>query len=409
MAGVLIVGASHAGVETAVALRERGYAGEITLVGGEIHPPYQRPPLSKAYLAGSTTESSLQLRAPQLYRSLEIGLVLGERVVDLDPAVGIATTSGGRRLRFGRLALTVGARVRRLDVPGAGLAGIRYLRDRDDADAFGAALAAADPVVVVGGGFIGLEAAAVARSRGKQVTVVEAAPRLLGRAVAPVVSEFFRQAHQRRGVEVRCGRGVAGFEGRDGRVSGVLLDDGERLPAGLVLVGIGVQPRTELAAALGLDVDGGIIVDSSARTAHPEVVAAGDCTVFPDPMAGAGMVRLESVQNAVDQARVAAATLCGDTVDYRAVPRFWSDQYDLKLQIAGLSTGYDGIVVRGDPESEKFSALYYRQGRLVAIDAVNRPGEWAVVRKALATGGDVPAARAGDTSCPLKELVVVRG
>ncbi|MBW8706685.1 Rhodocoxin reductase [Streptomyces sp. MBT84] len=409
--GTLIVGASQAGLQLAVSLRQLGDTEPITLVGEEIHPPYQRPPLSKEFLTGQTDLESLALRTPSYYTDAGIDLVPGERVTEVDlspsgrPGSGTARTPSGRVFSFDRLALTVGAGPRRLAVPGADLDGIRYLRDRDDAAHLRQRLTTASRVVVVGGGFIGLEAAAVARGFGKDVTVVEAADRLISRAVAPVVSEFYRRAHVRRGTRVLLSAAVAGFDGERGRVTGVRLADGTRLPADLVLIGVGVLPRTELAERLGLECDRGIVVDGGARTSDPHVVAAGDCTVQPHPMTGLGRVRLESVQNAVAQAATAAATLLRTPAPQRAVPWFWSYQGDLKLQIAGLSGGYDQHVVRGDPDSERFSVLYYRQDELLAIDAVNSPADYMAVRKALTQGTTVPASVAGDSGTPLKALL----
>jgi 3-phenylpropionate/trans-cinnamate dioxygenase ferredoxin reductase subunit len=413
--GTLIVGASQAGLQLAVSLRQLGDTSPITLVGEEDHPPYQRPPLSKEFLTGEATAESLAFRSDAFYTDSAIGLVRGERVSELalsatGPAgSGTAVTASGRSLPFDRLALTVGAGPRRLTVPGSDLTGICYLRDRDDAVALRTRLADAERVVVVGGGFIGLEAAAVARAFGKSVTVVEAADRLIQRAVAPVVSEFYRQAHLRRGSELLLAAQVSGFDGADGRVTGVRLTDGRQIPADLVLVGVGVVPRTELAQRLGLECDGGIVVDSHARTSEPTVVAAGDCTVQPHPMTGLGRVRLESVQNAVAQAGTAAATLLGTLQHTRTVPWFWSYQGDLKLQIAGLSAGYDSYVVRGEPDSERFSVLYYREDQLLAVDAVNNPADYMAVRKALSQDATIPAGRAGDAATPLKTLFAPRG
>jgi 3-phenylpropionate/trans-cinnamate dioxygenase ferredoxin reductase subunit len=435
MSGTLIVGASQAGVQLAVSLRELGDTAPITLVGAEAYPPYQRPPLSKEFLTGTAGHESLAFRTAAFYADTGIELVCGERVVDLAlccdgrpgsgtaelpgsgsaelpgsgsaelPGSGRARTATGRELPFDRLALTVGARPRRLTIPGAHLDGILYLRDVDDAEQLRTRLAGAARVVVVGGGFIGLEAAAVARAQDKHVTVVEAADRLVPRAVAPVVSEFYRQAHSRRGTDVRLATAVAGFSGRDGSVTGVLLADGTELPADLVMVGVGVLPRTELAEQLGLECDGGIVVDAHARTSEPSVVAAGDCTVLPHPLTGEGRVRLESVHGAVHQASVAAATLVGAEVETRSVPWFWSNQGQLRLQIAGLSTGFDSFVVRGNMDEEKFSVLYYRDGELLAVDAVNNPVDYMVVRKALTQGVSIPADRAADSSVPLKAML----
>ncbi|MGY2003390.1 NAD(P)/FAD-dependent oxidoreductase [Blastococcus sp. SYSU DS1024] len=408
-AGTLVVGASQAGAQLVTSLRQLGDTAPVTLVGAEAHAPYHRPPLSKEFLAGTATPDTLAFRSPSFYADHDIDLVLGERVEEITPPSderpGLARTSGGRELPFARLALTVGARPRRLDVPGADLAGILYLRDLDDAVALRDQLAGASRVVVVGGGFVGLEAAAAARALDKQVTVVEAADRLVGRAVAPVVSEFYRRAHERRGSTVLLSTGVVGFQGTAARVEGVVLADGRTLPADLVMVGIGVVPRVELAEQLGLECDGGIVVDAHARTSAPSVVAAGDCTVLPHPMTGEGRVRLESVPSAVAQATLAAATLLGREANARSVPWFWSNQGDLKLQIAGLSAGFDEHVVRGDPDTESFSVLYYRGGDLLAVDAVNAPADYLVVRKALTKGIRLPADLVADAGTPLKSVL----
>jgi 3-phenylpropionate/trans-cinnamate dioxygenase ferredoxin reductase subunit len=409
-AGTLIVGASQAGLQLAVSLRDAGETGPITLIGEEPHAPYQRPPLSKAYLQGSTELEQLWLRAPEVLVGNDISLVTGERIdtVELDDGgpSGLARTRSGRVLTFDRLALTVGARPRRLDAPGADLDGVTYLRTADDATLLRDLQSDARSVVVIGGGFIGLEAAAVARAQGKSVTVVEAADRLIGRAVAPVVSEFYRAAHARRGVDVRVGARVTQLSGDDNRVQAVELSDGSWIPADLVIVGIGVVPRSQLAKQLQLDYDGGIVVDRFARTSNPTVVAAGDCTVQPNPLTGRGSVRLESVQNAISQAKTAAATLMGRSEPNDAVPWFWSDQYNLKLQIAGLSTGHDQYVVRGDIDGEAFSVLYYRDGALLAVDSVNAPRDYMAVRKALTQGSTISAEAAADSATALKELIV---
>ena len=407
--GTLVVGASQAGVQLAASLRELGDPAPIALLGAEAHPPYQRPPLSKEFLAGSSGPEELAFRTPAFYADQGIELVCGERVVDLalrgPDGSGVARTESGLELGFDRLALTVGARPRRLSVPGADLDGVLYLRDLDDALHLRQRLAAATRVVVVGGGFIGLEAAAAARAQDRAVTVVEAADRLVGRAVAPVVSEFYRRAHERRGTAVLLSASVTGFTGEGGRVTGVQLADGTELPADLVLVVVGVVPRTELAERIGLECDGGIVVDAYARTSRPGVVAAGDCTVLPHPLTGVGRVRLESVPSAVAQAGLAAASLLGRLTETRTVPWFWSNQGDLRLQIAGLSTGFDTHVVRGEPDSERFSVLYYREGRLLGVDAVNSVADYLVVRKALTQGIDLPADAAADAATPLKTLL----
>lgn len=406
--GLLIVGASQAGVQIAASLREAGDLRPITIVGAEPHAPYQRPPLSKELLTRATETSSLALRTTEYYEASSITLLTGERVTDIerDAAGGVARTATGRELRFADLALATGARPRRLTIPGADAGGVCYLRHLDDAHRLRDHLDRAERVVVVGGGYIGLEAAAVARSEGRTVTVVEAADRLVARSVAPLVSEFYRQAHTRRGTQVLLGAQVAAFEtSPGGHVRAVRLADGTTLPADLVVVGVGVVPRTELAETLGLRCEGGIVVDRFARTSDGRTVAAGDCTVVPHPVTGTGYVRLESMPNAVSQGRTAAATLLGQLRPAGDVPWFWSDQFDLKLQIAGIAEGYDELVVRGDPDTEAFAVLYYRQGSLLAVNAVNSPADYLAGRKALKDGIPLPADRARDNATPLKQLL----
>lgn len=408
-AGILVVGASQAGVQVAASLRELGYKDPVTLVGAEPVPPYQRPPLSKGFLDGWTSAEELALRAVDFYSKHDIDLRLGERVTGISMATGKANTDRGDVIRFDRIALTTGARPRRLETPGADLDGVAYLRSIGDAAAIAGRLRLARSVVVIGGGFIGLEAAAAARGLGKEVTVIEAAPRLIGRAVAPVVSSAYLRAHERRGVVVHLSQSVSALEGAHRVVTGVRLRNGRLLAADLVLVGIGVTPRMELARQMGVECRSGVVVDRYARTSDCRVVAAGDVTVMPHPLRGVGDVRLESVQNAVDQAKIAAGSLVDRDEPYTAAPWFWSDQYDLKLQIAGLSTGYDRVVVRGAPESERFSALYYRDGHLIACDSVNRPADFVAVRKALANGENLPASLAADEAIVLKTLLAATG
>jgi 3-phenylpropionate/trans-cinnamate dioxygenase ferredoxin reductase subunit len=409
-AGTLIIGASQAGLQVAVSLRGAGDTAPITLVGDEPHAPYQRPPLSKAFLTGETALERLSLRTPEVMADLDVTLVTGERIdrvalTEGGPS-GTARSAGGREFGFDRLALTVGARPRRLGVPGADREGVTYLRTADDAMALRALQSDARSVVVIGGGFIGLEAAAVARALGKSVTVLEASDRLIGRAVAPVVSEFYRAAHTRRGVDVRLGAQVVSFGGSGRRVEAVHLADGSRIRADVVIVGIGVEPCIQLARQLDLETSGGIVVDAHARTSNPTVVAAGDCTVQPNPLTGLGRVRLESVQNAISQAKAAAATLAGRSEPNESVPWFWSDQYDLKLQIAGLSASHDRHVLRGDVDGESFSVLYYRDGALLAVDAVNAPGDYMAVRKALTQGATISPEAAADPAVALRGLIV---
>jgi 3-phenylpropionate/trans-cinnamate dioxygenase ferredoxin reductase subunit len=411
--GVLIVGGGQAAMQLAISLRELGWQAPVTIVGDEPHAPYQRPPLSKAFLSGNAEPATLQFRSPAQYEKEQITLLTGRQVTGVRaPAPGrpgVALTEAGERLEFGRLALATGARPRLLPVPGADLPGVCYLRDVTHALELRERLAAAERVLVVGGGFIGLEAAASAAAKGKTVTVVEAADRLLGRVVAPELSDFYAAAHRRRGVTVLLSAGVARFESADsGAVAGARLTDGTLVPADLVIIGIGAQPRTELAEQLGLACDHGIVVDACARTSDPAIVAAGDCAVTPHPGAADGsLVRFESYGHAIDHAKVAAATLAGVPAPYDAVPWFWSDQGSLKLQIAGLSAGYDQTVLRGDTGQERFSVLYYRAGRLLAVHAVNSPRDYLAVRRALAAGQQIPAESAADPDQPLQSTAAV--
>jgi len=425
--GVLIVGGGQAAVHLASSLRDFGWQAAVTIVSEEAYAPYQRPPLSKAFLSGTVEPTTLEFRSAEHYERDRITVLTGHKVTDVQAATapgrpGVAVTAGGDRLEFGHLALTTGARPRRLMVPGADLAGICYLREVGHALALRERLAAAQRVLVVGGGFIGLEAAAAATAQGKTVTVVEAADRLIGRVVAPVISDFYAAAHRRRGVHVLLGTAVSRFDGTgpadtgpadtgpagtgpagtSGTVTGAHLSDGSFVPADLVIIGIGAEPRTELAERLGLACAGGIVVDAFARTSDPAIVAAGDCAVTPHPAAaGDSLVRFESYGHAIDHAKVAAATLAGVPARYDAVPWFWSDQGKLKLQIAGLSGGFDQTVLRGDPGEERFSVLYYRDGRLLAVHAVNCPRDYLAVRRALADGQQIPPDRAADQDQPL--------
>jgi 3-phenylpropionate/trans-cinnamate dioxygenase ferredoxin reductase subunit len=404
---ILIIGGGQAGMQIAVTLREEGFAGSVTIVGEEHHGPYQRPPLSKAYLAGEADAETLELRNPQFYVDNNIVVIPSEKVVSVawGPEHGIAVTETGRELPFTQLALATGSEPKRLSCEGADLDGVLYMRGLDDADALKARWDSIQNIVVIGGGFIGLEVAAVARKYGKNVTVVHSRDRLMSRAVGPVTSEFFLEAHTKRGANVLLSSKVTKLHGQNGVVSGVELADGTVLPADAVMVGIGVVPRVELAEQLGLDIqNGAIAVDEHARTSDPRVVACGDVAILPHPLTGEAMVMLESVQNAVDQSKVAAHSLLGRDVEYHAVPWFWSDQAELKLQMAGLSQGYDQQVIRGNPADDKFSVLYYKSGRIVAVDAVNDVSDYMAVRRALTAGQTIPADLAADSSVALKTI-----
>ena len=385
---LVIVGGGQAAAQAVQSLRQQNFAGAITLVGEEPHPPYQRPPLSKKYLAGEVTRERLFLRPASFYADKGVTLELGRRVEELALGTRRVRLDDGRTLSYDRLLLATGSRVRRLDVPGATLAGVHYLRTLADADAIVASLAPGARVLLVGAGYIGLEVAAVVRVRGHEVTVLEAADRVMSRTVSPEVAAFYDACHRAAGVVLHYGATVAAFRGA-ASVTVAETTDGRSFPCDVVIVGIGIVPNIELAAAAGLPCDNGIVVDEFARTADESVVAAGDCTNHPQPLLGR-RVRLESVPNAVHQGKVAAGTLAGVPTAYSEVPWFWSDQYDLKLQIVGLSTGHDEVVLRGDPATRSFAAFYLEGGRLLAVDAVNSPREFAAGKKLVASRARIP-------------------
>lgn len=412
--GTLIVGAGQAGLVLATTLRERGDDRAISLVGDEDLPPYERPPLSKAYLAGEQSREDLLFHDRSWFADQGIDLVTGDPVVALtrDDAGGSATTVSGRVIPFSRLALATGSVNRSLRVEGSQLAGVHSLRTVEDADALATALADGQDLVIIGGGFIGLEVAALTRLKGRHATVVEAADRLLGRAASGGLSRFYHRAHERRGTRILLGAQVARIAGRDGHVTGVELADGRLLAADTVLVAVGADARTELADQLGLDVSDGIVVDEHGLASDGRTVAVGDCTSTPNPYVRGvpGRVRLESAQHAADHARAAAATLLGDPAAYGDVPWFWSDQGDLILRISGLVAGHDRTVVRGvldaEPGDESFALLHYRDGVLVAAECVNRQQDHLAVKRALEKGLTIDPEAAAETAVPLKRLLV---
>lgn len=403
---LVVIGASHAGCRLAFAAREEGYDGEVVLIGTETALPYQRPPLSKAYLKGTMPLAALRLKSEAAFAEARIDLRLGTTVTAIDRAAKEVVLAGGEHLAYSKLALATGARVRRLPVPGADLDGVLHMRDLDDADALAVAAKAGRRAVVVGGGFIGLEAASSLRDLGLDVTVIEAENRLSARVFPPFLSDWVKELHERHGVTVRLAARVAAILGRDGRVTSVELADGTELACDFVVVGIGVVPADDLARDAGLAVDRGVLVDGSGLTSDPDVAAAGDCARHPNPWAPrpGDPIVLESVQNAQDQARVAAAALMGRSVVHDAVPWFWSDQYDTKIQMAGLPDPDDDIVLRGDPSSGRFSLLHLREGRLVAVDSVGWPQDHMAARKSIATRPRVDRARAQTHTGPLADL-----
>jgi len=397
----IIIGTGHAGVQLAASLRELGFEGRIVLIGEEPDLPYQRPPLSKGYLTGAVTAEGLLLRGAKFYEDRDIELLLGEPVTAIDRAAKEIELASGRRLAYDHLTLALGVRNRALPVPGSELEGVFGVRSIADSNRLKERMEAAKDIVVIGGGFIGLELAGGAAKLGKKVTVIELAPRVMARSVTPSLSTFFENAHRQRGVEVLTSTEVARLTGEGDNVTGVELKGGRHIPADIVLFGIGVHVNSELAEAAGLEVKDGIVVDEYLSTSDPSISAIGDCANHPNVQAGASM-RLESVQNAVDQARCVAARVTGNPVRYTDVPWFWSDQADLKLQMVGLPIGADRTILRGDKEGEAFSIFVFREGKLIAVESVNRPGDHMAVRALMKLGVEVTEAEIDDPDFDLR-------
>ena len=409
--GVVIVGGGQAGYQTAASLRTEGYDGPVFLIGDEPGIPYQRPPLSKGFLLGKQNHSQILLRPESFYQSHRIELLAGVRAIAIDRIALKLRLDSGVHLNYDLLVLALGARNRPLPVPGATLEGVCYLRTLAEAIEVKQRLEHAQQVVVIGGGFIGLEIASSARTLGKSVTVIEALPRLMARVVAPAVSEFFLAAHTAKGVAILLNAQAReihdGKVGGTGKVQGVSLKDGRQIPADLVVIGIGIEPNTELARAAGLPIADGIVTDELLRTPDERVFAIGDCAEHSSKFAGvfaSSQVRLESVQNAVDQGVCVARTITGKPAPYSATPWFWSDQFDIRLQMAGLPGGYDRTVIRGEPESGKFSVFYFRGTKLCAVDSVNRPLDHLAARKLVGSGTTLTLEQAADESVNLKTV-----
>lgn len=399
---VVIVGAGQAGAETASELRKQNFAGRIVLIGDEPHLPYKRPPLSKAYFSGTINEDALHVMPRALMDKAHIEFLPDRRVEAIDRAGRRVQLAGGESLAYDKLVLATGGRAR--DLPGASGSNVFALRGIADVQAIRACCAPGRRLVIIGGGFIGLEVAAVATKLGMHVTLLEGLPRVLARVTVPEVSAFFERVHREAGVDLRTAAKIEGFEGAPA-VSAVRLGDGTRVEADLVIVGIGQLPNVELAQAAGLTVDNGITVDEYARTDDPDIYAVGDCSNHPNAFLGR-RARLESVQNAMEQARAAARSIAGKPETYNPVPWFWSDQYDLKLQMVGISTGFDQLVLRGDPATQRnFAAFYLREGRLLAADAVSRPQEFMFAKKLVAENAVVDPAKLADESVPMKSLM----
>jgi len=377
---IIIAGAGQAGAKAAETLRRSGYDGDLVLIGDEPHEPYQRPPLSKKFLSGAIDAAQLWLYGPGFANELSIEFLKGERVTAIDRAAKRVALASGRSIPYAKLLIATGTRPRILPLPGADLDGVHVLRSIADVEAMQAELQTPKHVTIIGGGYIGLETAAMLRQMGHDATVIEAQPRLLQRVAGPEISEFFRALHTGRGVNLRLGAGVKAITGT-GRVDGVETSEG-RIAADIVLVAAGSVANDELARDAGLAAQDGIIVDSQCR-AGEDIYAAGDCTRFFSQRYGRS-IRLESVQNATDQARAAAAAMLGGSETYDPVPWFWSDQYDIKLQIAGLNQGYDRTEITGDPASGSFSLAYFAGDRLLCVDAINAPRAHMMARRELA-------------------------
>lgn len=398
---VAIIGAGQAGFQAAASLRDTGFAGRVMLIGDEPVLSYQRPPLSKSYLAGQSGVDDLWLRPAEFYAKQQIDLVYGDPVTAIDRGQRRLHLASGIEFSWDRLVLATGAGCRPLAVPGAELDGVLTLRTLADADALRQRLEAAREVVVIGAGFIGLEFASVALARRAMVHIIEVTRKPMGRVVSEPVSRFFTEAHIGWGAEVALGTGVVRMLGASGRVTGVETTDGRRVPADLVLICIGVIPNAELARIAGLAVNNGIVVDEYLVTTDPAISAIGDCANFPTPFAPV-RVRLESVQNAVDQARCVADRIAGRPAPYQKVPWFWSDQGDLKLQIAGITIGHDKTVLRGDPADRNFSVFCFRGGRLIGVESVNRTADHVIARRLLAGDPELSPEQAADESYDLR-------
>jgi len=403
---VLIVGAGHAGAQAAIGLRNAQYPGRITPLGDEGELPYERPPLSKEYLAGDKSFERMLIRPPAFWAERQIELVAGCPITSVDAQAHTAVARGGSAYRYRHLIWATGGRARKLEGLGADAPNVFTVRTRADADRLAAALPAMSRAVVIGGGYIGLEAAAVLRKLGKAVTLLEAGPRVLSRVAGEALSRFYEAEHRRQGVDVRLATQIETLKvGEDGRVHAVQLRSGEVLPADVVVVGIGIVPNAEPLLAAGATGGNGLWVDEYCRTSLPDIYAIGDVALHASSWCDGAPIRVESVQNAADMATTAVRALMGTPEPYRAVPWFWSHQYDLKLQTVGLLVGHDEVVVRGVPDSRSFSLVYLKQGKVIAIDCVNAMKDYVQGRALVQAGARIPAQRLGDASVALKEMV----
>ncbi len=409
---IIIAGAGHGGAQTAIHLRQMGFTGSITLIGNEPELPYERPPLSKDYLAGDKPFERILIRPATFWADKSIDMRLGHAITDVDATGQRVTLGDGSAMTYGQLVWATGGDPRPLSCPGADLTGVHAVRTRADVDAIMAMLdqpGQVGRIAIIGGGYIGLEAAAVLTKLGKPTILIEALPRVLSRVAGEAISAFMESEHRNHGVDMRTGMGVTAIEGENGHVSGVRLADGSSVAADMVIVGIGIIPATAPLHAAGADcpdnAPGGVMVDAQCRTSLPHIYAIGDCAAHANDFVDGAVIRLESVQNAADQAKVVASNIMGNPMDYTATPWFWSNQYDLKLQTVGLSTGHDTTVVRGDPATRSFSVLYLKSDRVIAIDAINAIRDYTQGRKLVEARALIDPAILADADVALKDML----
>ncbi|NML95304.1 NAD(P)/FAD-dependent oxidoreductase [Novosphingobium olei] len=405
-ADVVIVGAGHGGAQAAIALRQNGFEGSILVLGREPELPYERPPLSKEYLARDKTFDRILIRPAQFWEDKKVTMALGREVTKVDAVAKVLTLADGSSVEYGSLIWAAGGDPRRLSCAGADLAGVHAVRTRADVDTLMGQLdAGAKTAVVIGGGYIGLEAAAVLTKFGVHVTLLEALPRVLARVAGEALSTFYQDEHRAHGVDLRTEVAVDCIEGDGAQVTGVKLADGSVLPAEIVIVGIGIIPSVGPLLSAGAAGGNGVDIDEYCRTSLPDVYAIGDCAAHANDFADGAVIRLESVQNANDQGTTAAKAICGNPVPYKATPWFWSNQYDLRLQTVGLSTGHDATVLRGDPATRSFSVIYLKGGKVIALDCVNMVKDYVQGKKLVETRAAIAPEKLADAAVPLKELV----
>lgn len=405
-ADIVIVGAGHGGAAAAAQLRQNKFEGSIVVVGDEADLPYERPPLSKDYFSGDKSFDRILIRPENFWTDRNIEMRLKTRVVAVDSAAKRVTFEDGGSLGYGTLIWATGGAPRKLPIAGSDLKGVYTVRNRSDSDDMVGHLPSVKNVVVIGGGYIGLEAAAVLRKFDRKVVLLEALDRILARVAGPDLSKFYQEEHIAHGVDLRTGVAIESIEGAEGHVTGVKLKSGEVIPADMVIVGIGIIPAVQPLIEAGAEGSNGVNIDSQCRTSLPDVFAIGDCAAYAAKFAGGTVMRVESVQNAHDQAALVAKIIMGHDVHYEAVPWFWSDQYDLKLQTIGLSTGYDQTVTRGDPKTRSFSVVYLKGGKVIALDCVNAPRDYMAGRKLVVDGVAADPAKLADPAVALKDLAV---